>query len=108
MPALLAVPSPVVCISRIWFVTLVSCRLWTLFTPSVTDLALDLASLSSLVQDYQLCRGGCFVESDGRSVSQEFTDIIELYYHFVKALDDPLKFVTVIDFLYKCCVGHRI
>ena len=60
MPALLAVPSPVVCISRIWFMTLVSCRLWTLFTPSVTDLALELASLSSLTQDYQLCKEGCF------------------------------------------------
>ena len=60
MPALLAVPSPVVRISRIWFMTLVSCRLWTLFTASVTDLALELASLSSLAKDYQLRKGECF------------------------------------------------
>jgi len=45
------------------------------------------------------------LESDGRSVSQEFTDIIELYYHFMKAVNDPLKFVAAVDSVYICCVG---
>lgn len=53
-------------------------------------------------------KGRVFLESDGRSVSQEFTDIIELYYHFVKALTDTLKFVTVVNSLHKSCVGHRL
>jgi len=39
---------------------------------------------------------------------QEFTDIIELYYHFMKAVNDPLKFVTAVDSIYKCCVGLRL
>lgn len=95
-----------VCISRIWFMTLVSCRLWTLFTPSVT-LLWSWRLYHLLPQTTNSERQSVF-ESDGRSVSQEFTGVIAFYYHFVKAVNDNLKFVTMVDSVHKCCVGRRL